>query len=169
MTADNGNLVVVRDASNSDIPLDSVATSPEYVNFANDVSRIFQEKTGKEIAEIFTPLPSALELGVRTKEGWTVALDISLNLDRSLGLLMKIIDQEVIKGKNLGSDCLESVDLRLNDRIFYKLRPECIKSEEEKKDGSEEVKSENLESEVDTITPPAPVEEDSKKKKKKKT
>ncbi len=168
VSSDNGNLVVVKDLSNSDIPLDNLITSPEYVNFANEVSRKFKEKTGYEISEISTPIPSALEIRVKTPEEWTISLDIGLSLDRSLELLMKIIDQE-IKSKNLDVRCLDYADLRLRDRIFYKLKPDCIKTDEENKNEEKEMVTEGENEKPAPSTVPAESEKNNKDKKKKKT
>ncbi len=166
VSSDNGNLVVVRDSSNADIPLDSLITSPEYVNFANEVSRKFKEKTGFEITEISTPIPSALELRVKTSDDWMAYFDISLSLERSLELLMKIIDQE-IKSKNMEVRCLEYVDLRLSDRAFYKIKQDCIKTEGDNQNQQEEL---DVETDLKPSNPsePPPVENDKEEKDKKK-
>lgn len=166
VSSDNGNLVVVKDSSNSEIPLDSLITSPEYVNFANELSKKFKEKTGYDVTEISTPIPSALELRARTAEDWSAYFDIGLSLDRSLELLNKIIEQEV-KSKNLETRCLEYADLRLSDRIFYKLKPECAQSVDEKNREEQEGETEIKPAEL--TTPPVEKEKNNKEKKKKKT
>ncbi len=122
--ADNLGGIIVRDDSGTEIPLGQLATTPECVDFINKLAVAFPEKTKKEIDFLSVPLPSTEEIRVHTKEGWVAYFDISLDLDKSLELLNQVIEKK-LKETQKDSTCLESVDLRIVDRIFFKLKDNC--------------------------------------------
>lgn len=124
--AEGSDVVIVQDNSHSDLVLGQLVTDPAYVDFANRLWHAFPEKTGKELIYLSTPLPSAQEIRANTKEGWMVYFDTTVDLNRSLGLLQKVINQE-LKDKENGANtsCLDYIDLRITDRVFYKMKDNC--------------------------------------------
>lgn len=167
-----GDVVIVQDNSHSQLALGQLATDPAYVDFANRVWRSFAEKTGKELAFLSTPLPSAQEIRAHTKEGWTVYLDTTLDLDKNLTLLNRLINQD-LKEKEGDTVCLDYIDLRVVDRVFYKTKDNCGSGKEEQNleasnlDNREEQEI-NKEQEIKAADTASPPKTDKKKKKKKK-
>lgn len=122
--AESNNVVIVQDNSHSDLKMGTLATDPAYVDFANALWNSFPESTGKELLYLSTPLPSAEEIRANTKEGWMVYFDTTISIERSISLLQKVIDQE-INVKEGGTACLDYIDLRVTDKVFYKMKDNC--------------------------------------------
>jgi len=122
--ASGSDVVIVQDDSQSDFQVGQFITTPQYVDYVNQLARKFPEKTQKEIAFFSTPLPSAEEIRVNTKEGWLVYFDINLDLAKSMDLLDEIVKEEFQRdwGK---TTCFEYVDLRVVDKIFYRMKENC--------------------------------------------
>jgi cell division septal protein FtsQ len=141
--ADSGEVVIVQDNSNSSLEAGQMVTTPAYVDYANRLWRSFPEKIGKELEYLSTPLPSAEEIRANTREGFLVYFDIDTDLDRSLALLKKVIDEEIV-GKGSQTACLDYIDLRVTDRVFYKMKDNCGGQNPE--NGGENPPAENPES-----------------------
>ncbi|MBM3255911.1 MAG: FtsQ-type POTRA domain-containing protein [Candidatus Moranbacteria bacterium] len=142
----NVGVVIIQDNSGKAIPLGSAATSAKLVAFANGIAKNFTEITRKEVGFLSVPLPSAEEIRVHTKEGWIAYFDINFDLEKSLALLDQTISQNLAEEQK-STDCLEYVDLRIVDRIFYKLKPEYSedskKAEEENPPGDQDSQNQN--------------------------
>lgn len=166
---DNASQVIVQDQSNSEMEIGSSVTDPKYVEFANNLWKNFPGTTKKELAGLSTSIPSAQEIRAHAKDGFVVFFDINLPLERSLILLERVLNEEM---KNKGEDvsCLEYVDLRLSDRIFYKLKDNCGSNAPNSNDNNqvETNNNDNKEAVNITKTNKPPVENDKKKDKKKK-
>jgi len=164
--ADSGEVVIVQDNSNSSLEAGQAVTTAAYVDFANRLWHAFPDKIAKELAYLSTPLPSAEEIRANTKEGFLVYFDITADLDRSLALLKKVIDEE-ITGKGGQTACLDYIDLRVSDRVFYKMKDNCG-GESPTQSNDEGVPPENVDNpdNPDQQVQPAP---DTKNKKKKNT
>lgn len=164
--ADSSEVVIVQDSSHSDLPVGQLATDPANVDFANRLWHIFPDKIGKELEYMSTPLPGALEIRAHTKEGWTVFLDMTLDLEKNLELLSQVLEEE-FKDKPEGTTCLDYIDLRVVDRVFYKMKDNCPGENPP----PENVDNQNVEEQVNQENQeenPRPVTEVKKEKKKKK-
>jgi len=170
--ANSGDVIIVQDNSHSELSLGGVVTDPAYVDFANRLWRSFPEQVGKELQYLSTPLPSAQEVRSHTKDGWVVYFDTTLDLDKNLALLNRVLDQE-LKDREGGATCLDYIDLRVVDRVFYKMKENCSGGGEANQN-SEEANSENTDRQVDQgvevkeIKPDANTKPKSDKKKGKK-
>lgn len=122
--AESSEVVIVQDNSHSNLPVGELVTDPTNVEFANNLWRFFPDKIGKELDILSTPLPSAQEIRAHTKEGWTVYLDMTLDLTKNLDLLSRVLNQE-LREKEGGTTCLDYIDLRVVDRVFYKMKDNC--------------------------------------------
>lgn len=140
--AEGNDVVIVQDNSHSSLVLGQLATDPAYVDFANRLWHAFPDKIGKELIYLSTPLPSAQEIRANTKEGWMVYFDTTVDLDRSIALLQKVIDQE-LKEKEGGTTCLDYIDLRVTDRVFYKMKDNCNSGGENQNPNPEQANQEN--------------------------
>jgi len=122
--ADSGEVVIVQDNSNSSLEVGRAVTTAAYVDYANRLWHLFPDKIGKELTCLSTPLSSAQEIRANTREGFLVYFDTNADLDHSLALLRKVIDEE-IAGKGGQTACLDYIDLRVTDRVFYKVKDNC--------------------------------------------
>jgi len=153
--SDASGVVIVQDDSRSDLEIGSTITTTDYVDFVNQLHGIFPDKLGRNISHLSTPLPSAQEIRIHTEEGWTAHLETNLELDRSLELLRRVVNNEFEKRKQ-DIACLEYIDLRIADKVYYKMKDGCGQSDEE--EVVEEVKPAEI--------PPELVDEKKDKKKK---
>lgn len=171
--ADASEVVIVQDSSNSDLPIGQLTTDPANVDFANRLWHVFPDKIGKELEYLSAPLPGALEIRAHTKEGWAVYLDMTLDLEKNLELLNQVLEQE-FKDKPEGTVCLDYVDLRVVDRVFYKIKDNCPGGGPPPADETQSENVENQEGEQanpasqteETRPATAEVKKDKKKKKK---
>jgi len=175
--ADSSEVVIVQDSSNTDLPIGQLATDPANVDFANRLWHLFPDKIGVELERLITPLPQAQEIRAQTKEGWIVYFDMTLDLDNSLALLNKVVNQE-IKEKEGSTVCLDYIDLRITDRVFYKMKDNC--SGQGGEQPAENISNNNDNQQVDqggaqevkpdtSGTQPKPADKKKTKKKKKKS
>jgi len=123
--ADSTDVVIVEDSSHSDLVVGQGITDSVYVSFANDLWRGFPEKTGKELLKLSTPIPSAREIRAETKEGWMIYFDVDSGIERSMNLLSEVLGQIKEKEGEEKAKCLDYIDLRVRDRVFYKLKDNC--------------------------------------------
>jgi len=131
----SSDVVIVQDNSHSNLASGQLVTEPAYVSFANRLWRSFPEKIGKELIYLSTPLPSAQEIRANTKEGWMVYFDTTMDLDKSLDLLSEVLNRELKNKEGIdnsndpnnpsGTNCLDYIDLRVVDRVFYKMKEGC--------------------------------------------
>ncbi len=123
--SDSTEVVIVEDSSHSDLVVGQAITDSAYVSFANDLWHQFPEKTQKELSALSTPLPSAREIRATTKEGWTVYFDVDMGIERNMNLLVEVLKQIKDKEGEGKIPCLDYIDLRVQDRVFYKLKDNC--------------------------------------------
>lgn len=76
------------------------------------------------------------DVAFQTQEGWRVYFNKSIAFDKSIEMLRIVLAEEI--GREKRSD-LEYIDLRIDNRVFYKFK----EKEEEKTEEKPEVKKEN--------------------------
>ncbi|MFH1183087.1 MAG: FtsQ-type POTRA domain-containing protein [Candidatus Moraniibacteriota bacterium] len=176
-----GEVVIVQDNSHSDLPIGKLVTDPANVDFANRLWHLFPDKIGKELDLLSTPLPSAQEIRAHTKEGWTVYLDMTLDLEKNLELLNRVLNQELKEkeeshsaegfGGSAGTVCLDYIDLRVVDRVFYKMKDNCPGENLPPENGENQNGDQQVDQGAQEVKPDAnstqPKPADKKKKKKK--
>jgi len=127
---DTTGVTIVQDSSHSDIELGKTITTPEYVKYIDVLKKEFPARLEKNINHFSIPIPSAQEVRVHTEENWVVYLNTEVDIERSLDLLTRVVLQE-FKNKELDLNCLEYIDLRVTDKVFYKLKEGCGIQEEQ--------------------------------------
>jgi hypothetical protein len=109
-----------------------------------------KENLGLEIEkEIKTPQFISGDLRVKTIEGWMIFFDMNITLQKELNMLKVVLDEKV-GGENRSN--LEYVDLRTDNKVYYKLK----KTEEAEENENEKTAADNSET----------TEKNTKKKKK---
>lgn len=123
--SDSSDVTIVEDTSQSDLLVGQGVTDATYVSFVNDLKNEFEKITQKQILKISTPILSAREIRVETMENWIIYLDVDSGLKRSTGLLEEVLKQIKEKEGEEKSKCLDYIDLRVRDRVFYKIKDNC--------------------------------------------
>lgn len=155
------NLVKLVDISAKPVTIGEQVLDEEYVKFIFSVREAFQENLSLDVSnEYVTKYRISGEVEVKTGEGWDIYLNSQLPLEKSVrtikAFLEKEIDEEARKR-------LEYLDLRVENKVFYKIR------DKEGQEGGESLSGESAGSEdIEPATlPAAETKKDDKKKKKK--
>ncbi|MBD3300089.1 MAG: hypothetical protein GF347_01930 [Candidatus Moranbacteria bacterium] len=108
----------------SDIVIDEGmgVVSKEYIDFILNVRGALKQKIGAEIMSIHTPLPWASEVKVKTDQGWLLIFETSYSLEKQLDFLSVILEKEI---KEEDRDCIEYIDLRVKNKVYFKLYDDC--------------------------------------------
>ena len=108
------SLPVIVDTKNIPVQLGDKVVPASFVQFASDLFVNFDNTTGFKIAKIEV-LDIISDLKVTTAAGWYVFFDTSRTAKNELTSLVRVLEEVRTKKKNL-----EYVDLRIDNRIFYK-------------------------------------------------
>lgn len=112
--SENENLPEVNDASNIKVKPGERVASPTFIKFINDINRSFEASTGTKIVRI-TIFDLLTDVHILTADGWTVYADASKSSDGQLKNLTKVLEEAKKDSKKL-----QYVDMRLDNKIFYK-------------------------------------------------
>lgn len=118
----NRDFVAIVDESNTPIREGEIINSDSFVFFAKGIKKALKEKNGIEANGFYVPHPSASELKVKTENGWLLYLNPSVSLVTTSEALNIILAEEI---KNENQICIEYIDLRIPDKVFYKLVDDC--------------------------------------------
>lgn len=115
----NSKLPLINDLSSQKINIDEKKLSISFIKFIQKLHKDFNSKTNLNI-DIINIKETTFEIEVKTKEGFSVYLDTSRDLDIQLKNLVRILETVKKEGKIINN--LEYVDLRLRDKLFYKYK-----------------------------------------------
>lgn len=129
--------LVLKNHGGQDISLGSEVSGPDYAAYLFQIKENLAEAFGIETESLMeTPNIISREVRAKTLEGWVIYFNTEIPLEKELGML-KVFLEKSFKDKNRSD--LEYVDLRSENKIFYKLKNSEEQEEEENK---EEVKGE---------------------------
>lgn len=153
------DLVRVEDRSQSGIEVGKTIVDPSAVAYLIGLVSKFEQHGQLEIQPVFwTPSAISGEIRVRTKAGWEIFLNLAQPVEGQVGILKKVIQEKVSPEK---IDDLQYIDLRLKERVVYKLNEQPL-GEEEAKEGI----NENDQPEAETAAPLPEVKSEKNDKKK---
>lgn len=105
---------VVIDSKNVPVEIGRVIVSPTFCRFVNQIAKSFEISSGTKIKTIEVPEITE-EIRVTTVGGWYVLFDTTRTADGELSSLSRVVGEVKAKKKKL-----EYVDLRIDNKIFYK-------------------------------------------------
>lgn len=108
------SLPVIIDTKNVPVTLGTKITPSGFVTFVRDIFGNFEGTTGTKIAKAEV-LDIVSDLKVTSTTGWYVYFDTSRTAKNELTSLVRVLEE--VRNKKRG---LEYVDLRIDNRIFYK-------------------------------------------------
>jgi len=128
------NLIKITDLSGKSLELGEKILEPEYVNFIFNIRDVIERETGIGISDEYqTQFRISGEIHIKTSDGWYVYLSSDLPLDQSARTLKAFLEKEI---PNELRPELEYVDLRVENKVFYKIKG--TENEEEDKEESED-------------------------------
>lgn len=109
-------ILSVVDYRGGEITLGSRATSDEWLSSIM-TAKEFLPKIGVDVAEFTIPSGSFDEFDAKTAEGWKIMFSNSTNVAKQISSLGVLFKDKLPASKRTG---LQYVDLRIQDRIYYK-------------------------------------------------
>ena len=149
------NIITLKDLGGAAVVEDTQPLEDDFVQFILDVRNALPKETGVNLTmEYETPNRMSGDLKVETTEGWKIYLSKDMGLENEIFMLKAILDKKINGDQRKD---LEYIDLRINDKAFYKF-----------KDGtsSNDAVLNQVQVNDTGTTDPAPVENKDKKKKK---
>ncbi len=116
--------------------------SKDYLNFISD----FRQKVFADLGIVFdreirTPVISSGDIRMKTQAGWWIYTDQILGAEKEMGMLKIVWNNKIEENKRQE---LEYIDLRIQNKVFYRFRNQPQKDSEEKTlPQEEELKKEN--------------------------
>jgi len=139
------------------VSLNAIALEKEYINYLTGLRDQLRKDQEIEIESVYeTPSVVSSDVRVITSEGWKIYFNTEISLRKELEMLSVSLENKIDKSRRKD---LEYVDLRSDNKVFYKFKNS---SEEEKK---EEIKT-SSDGTVLGDEDAASKKEDKKKKKK---
>lgn len=114
-------LLVLNDDGGREIKLSEKVLEPEYIRYLSDIKDGLKNDLGLEIDKNYhTPQLVSGDIRVVTSEGWGIYFSDDVPISKELEMLKIVLEEKIEKNKRSE---LEYVDLRIDNKIFYKLRP----------------------------------------------
>lgn len=137
------NLIQVIDSGIRTIDIGERVVSENYIQFLVMLRQIIGEKSGIRLTnEWKTPSPIAQEVEVQTLEGWRIIFSSEISPEKSIRTLETFLSEEIGEEKRTN---LEYVDLRVENKVFYKIREEENESEDTNKTSADEGEQQDTE------------------------
>ncbi|MFZ2193019.1 MAG: FtsQ-type POTRA domain-containing protein [Candidatus Moraniibacteriota bacterium] len=113
------NLVTLKDLSNSQFD-DEVPLEKDFRLFILGLAEAVQDETGINFKKNYeTSNRMSGDLKIETQDGWIVYFNESVGLEKSISVLRAVLENKI--EKDLQKD-LEYIDLRVNNKVFYKFK-----------------------------------------------
>lgn len=128
-------LPIIRDESKKIINQGSEALAVDYAEFVLDIRDKLQNELNIDLErEIHTPNIASGDIRMMTREGWRIMLDNNIPAAKEIEMLRVTLNKiDAEKRKDL-----DYIDLRINNKVFYK-----FKTQENIEIKQEEIKSED--------------------------
>lgn len=114
------NLVKITDISAQSVEIGKKVLDKKYVSFIFQVREAFKRDVSLEILDEYaTKYRISGEIEVKTHEDWSIYLNSSLPLDKSVRTLKTFLESEINEESRKN---LEYADLRIENKVYYKLK-----------------------------------------------
>ncbi len=136
--AEEDALIILKDESAKAIDDPKKALDVDFVHYVLSVRDKIQNETDIEISNnFFSPRLISGDLIVETKNGWKIYFNREIDLAKSIGVLKTVLGDK-IKKEDIPN--LEYLDLRINNKVYYKLKTvENTKNATENKLGESQI------------------------------
>jgi cell division septal protein FtsQ len=122
------NLVTLDDLSGAKISLDNNPLEKNYQEFILKLAEYVLDETGIVLKKQYTtPSRMSGDLKVETEEGWRIYFNENVSLEKELLILKTILANKIEKEQQKD---LEYVDLRINNKVFYKFKEGTVQMQE---------------------------------------
>jgi cell division septal protein FtsQ len=124
------NLMILRDLSQKNISMNNIAIDENVINFMGNIKNKFNNDLSLDIKQEWsTPALISGDLRLETAEGWKIYLNLDISADKEIEMLKTTLNNSIDKTKRAD---LDYIDLRLDNKVYYKLKTAPIVDEENK-------------------------------------
>ncbi len=124
------NLIILTDLSGTQISLNANPLENDFQEFALKLGDKILEDTGIILKKNYeTPSRMSGDLRTETEEGWRIFFGASVGLEKEALMLKAVLDNKIEKERRKD---LEYIDLRIDNKIFYKFRDGAVQEEDQK-------------------------------------
>jgi cell division septal protein FtsQ len=133
---EENNLVEIKDESNKVVSIGEKVLNSDYINFSLAIRDKIEKEADLLIENQYrTSSRIADEVTIRTQEGWDIFLSSQLDLDYSARMLKTFLEKQVNQEQRKE---LEYVDLRIEKKIYYKMKKKEGENDKGEEDGKDE-------------------------------
>lgn len=132
---EQSGIIKLIDESGKEIKEREYVLLPKYVEFITSISDEIKNNTSIEILDEYrTESSISEEVIVQTKKGWDIYLNAKFPIDKSVQTLKVLLNRQIML-RDLND--LEYIDLRSENKVFYRMIGGVTQEEEEMKKESE--------------------------------
>ena len=114
------SLLILEDEGNKKITAKNEYLSPDYINFILEMKEKMDKYLDLGISQIIkTSSIASGDITMETKNGWKIYLNKDVGAEKELEMLKVVLDNKIGKEKRKE---LEYIDLRTNNKVYYKFR-----------------------------------------------
>ncbi len=141
LQAKNNRLPILLDQSNQNNKLGEYVLTKEYLGYILGIKNELLEKLGIKISyPIKTFSLVSGDIRVETQVGWKIYFNREINLTKEIEMLKLILNNKIPEQQRKE---LDYIDLRINNKVFYKFRDEISEEITRQKVAEEAIKNIN--------------------------
>lgn len=123
------NLIVINDESGKKISTDDFSANLDFLQFALEIKYCLEDESIPVKMNFSTPTVVSGDLRVETESGWKIYFNQKIGADREIEMLKTVLKNSIDKKSQAD---LEYIDLRLDNKVYYKLKTAPPVAEENK-------------------------------------
>jgi len=117
---DEQSLSILRDLSQKSVAMKDVSIDVNLLQFVANIKNRLRTELGIKIKQEWsTPTVVSSDLRVETLNGWKIYFGEDVGTDKEIEMLKTILNNSIDKTKQAD---LEYIDLRLNNKVYYKFK-----------------------------------------------
>ncbi len=125
---DEQNLSILRDLSRKPVAMEDVSINVSLLQFIADIKNRLRTDLDLEIKpEWSTPTVVSGDLRAETAQGWKIYFGEDVGANKEMEMLKTVLNNSIDKTKQAD---LEYIDLRLNNKVYYKFKTAPVVEED---------------------------------------
>jgi len=134
-------LLIFTNESGREFNLNEKIIEPEFIDYLYSIKDKLKSDLELEIEqEIRTPQLISNDIRVKMKEGWTIYFFKEISPEKEIEMLKVVLNEKIEKDKR---NDLEYIDLRTNNKVFYKLKNSDQQQSQVQENPQEEIKKDD--------------------------